>query len=159
MHKSDFFLSGTMTRSYKPMPKPSPLSPPPIHINSDWYLNIGKPLPSVAAIQSAIRSEPTFIRNFRYRFHLSASTSNKSSDQFRGIAHLTKNNENGLLDERTGDRLRRSIPDYCFVNNNVRYSSWRIFRSAKISTISYMAILKSFDQRKGYSVFADKMQK
>jgi len=74
-----------------------PLSPSShkfVQILADWYLNIGKPLPSVAAIQSAIRSEPTFIRNFRYRFHLSVSTSNKSLDRFRGIARLTKNNEN-----------------------------------------------------------------
>lgn len=106
-HEPDSFLSETMTRPHGQSSRRFPL-PKYVQILTDWYLNIGKPLPSVAAIQSAIRSEPTFIRNFRYRFHLSASTSNKSLDRFRGIAHLTKNNE--ILYERAGDRLRQSIP-------------------------------------------------
>lgn len=91
-----------------------------VQILTDWYLNIGKPLPSVVAIQSAIRSEPTFIRNFRYRFHLSASTSNKSLDRFRGVARLTENNEDEPNEQMIDfdDRYCRYM-DYCFVNNNV----------------------------------------
>lgn len=84
-----------------------------IRTNSGWYLNIGKPLPSADAIQSTIRSEATFIRDSRYRFHLSASTSNKSADRFRGIARLTKNNEeNEALRERVidfDDRFRYGL--------------------------------------------------
>lgn len=126
----------------------APLLNPPdkfVQILTGWYLNIGKPLPSVAAIQSAIRSEPTFIRNSRYRFHLSASTSNKSPDRFRGIAHLTKNNreQTALWTNRGSTSTINSNMNYCFVNNNVCFG-WRILRSVKIVLyyFPYATILK-----------------
>lgn len=116
-----------------------------VQILTGWYLNIGKPLPSVAAIQSAIRSEPTFIRNSRYRFHLSASTSNKSPDRFRGIARLTKNNREQTAPWMNGGSIStiNSNMNYCFVNNNV-CSGWRILCPMKIvlSYSPYATILK-----------------
>lgn len=129
-------------------PLPTPSHPPDkfVQILTGWYLNIGKPLPSVAAIQSAIRSEPTFIRNSRYRFHLSASTSNKSPDRFRGIARLTKNNRErtALWRNRWSTSTINFNMNYCFVNNNVYYSGWRVLRPVKIVLYhsQYVKILK-----------------
>lgn len=142
--------NGTSAHIVKTHAAPSswPLSDPSdkfVQILTGWYLNIGKPLPSVAAIQSAIRSEPTFIRNFRYRFHLSASTSNKSPDRFRGIARLTKNNreQTALWTNRGSTSTINFNMNYCFVNNNVCFG-WHILRSVKIVLhyFSYATILK-----------------